>query len=155
MNCAWCSNPEGINPKPLPLYNSEKCINDKLCVKACKSNAICQQPDASYQLTATSYQQTGNSIKIDRRICEECTDYSCAEACNTGAIKIGGYSISSIELFKRLQKDRDYWGEKGGITLTGGEPFYQPEFALEILKLCYESYLPFRLFYQVVLNYYK
>ncbi len=40
LNCSWCSNPEGLNCYPEPLYNSSKCIFDHLCIKACKKQAI-------------------------------------------------------------------------------------------------------------------
>ena len=43
------------------------------------------------------------------------------------------------ELMKRIQRDRQYWGSNGGITLSGGEPMFQPEFALKILKYSYDS----------------
>lgn len=42
---------------------------------------------------------------------------------------------------KKIQRDRQYWGTGGGITLPGGEPLFQPEFAIEILKQCYDSYI--------------
>ncbi len=126
LTCRWCCNPEGIKYEPLPLYNSEKCIADKLCVKACTKKAITMN---------------GGELLINRELCKDCNDYSCADACNTGALKIGGYYISTDDLLKRLQKDRDYWGGRGGITLTGGEPFFQAEFATDILKRCYESYI--------------
>jgi pyruvate formate lyase activating enzyme len=133
MSCIWCSNPEGIKPYPIPLYNAEKCIYDGLCVKACD------------KLSAVSIQQSTFSnldeLIINRNLCKDCNGYKCAEACNTGALKIAGYYITVDELFQRLERERDYWGKDGGMTLTGGEPFNQPEFALEILMKCYKSYI--------------
>jgi pyruvate formate lyase activating enzyme len=35
----------------------------------------------------------------------------------------------------RALRYRDYWGEKGGITLSGGEPMLQAEFAAELFEL--------------------
>lgn len=139
MNCRWCSNPEGILPYPAPLYNAEKCIYDGLCVNACdKLSAI------SIKKSAVSGQHSAadkEELIINRDLCKGCIEYKCAESCNTGALKIAGYNISIEDLFNRLQRDRNYWGENGGITLTGGEPFSQPEFATELLKKCYKSYI--------------
>ncbi len=33
----------------------------------------------------------------------------------------------------------EYFGEKGGITLSGGEPLLQADFAYEVFKLCHEN----------------
>ena len=32
----------------------------------------------------------------------------------------------------------EYFGERGGVTLSGGEPLLQPEFAAEYFRLCHE-----------------
>jgi pyruvate formate lyase activating enzyme len=34
---------------------------------------------------------------------------------------------------------REYFGKEGGITLSGGEPLLQPDFAREIFTLCHEN----------------
>ena len=38
-----------------------------------------------------------------------------------------------------FQRDRSYWGEEGGITLTGGEPLMQEEFVLHLLERCHDA----------------
>lgn len=40
------------------------------------------------------------------------------------------------ELVKRVEKYKNYYGQTGGVTFSGGEPLLQPEFLLECLKLC-------------------
>ena len=37
------------------------------------------------------------------------------------------------------EKDRAFYGELGGVTLSGGEPFLQGEAAIELLKACKEK----------------
>lgn len=45
--------------------------------------------------------------------------------------------FSPEEVLKRALRYRDYWGEKGGITLSGGEPMLQAEFASELFELAH------------------
>lgn len=49
----------------------------------------------------------------------------------------GGYEADSGELIKKLIKFKPYYKSSGGgVTFSGGEPLLQPEFLLEMLKLC-------------------
>jgi pyruvate formate lyase activating enzyme len=48
----------------------------------------------------------------------------------------GGNSYSPEELLRIILKYKSYFGDEGGVTFSGGEPLMQPEFLLEILKLC-------------------
>ena len=47
--------------------------------------------------------------------------------------------ITPQELVAKAEKYKNYFGNKGGITFSGGEPLLQPEFLLECLKLCKEK----------------
>ena len=47
--------------------------------------------------------------------------------------------ISPQELVEKVEKYKNYYGEDGGVTFSGGEPLLQPEFLLESLKLCKEK----------------
>ncbi|MBE6666521.1 MAG: pyruvate formate lyase-activating protein [Ruminococcaceae bacterium] len=50
-----------------------------------------------------------------------------------------GTEYSAEEIVKRVLRFREYFGEKGGITLSGGEPLLQAEFAHEIFTLCHQN----------------
>lgn len=51
-----------------------------------------------------------------------------------------GYAISSDALFIELEKERVFMEDShGGVTFSGGEPFYQPEFLLECLTKAKEA----------------
>ena len=51
----------------------------------------------------------------------------------------GGKMFTAEEIVKKALNYREYFGEKGGITLSGGEPLLQPEFVYEVFKLCHEN----------------
>ncbi len=51
-----------------------------------------------------------------------------------------GYEISVDEVIKIIKKDKVFYDESGGgVTFSGGEPFIQTNFLLEILKECKRS----------------
>ena len=47
--------------------------------------------------------------------------------------------ITSEEVLKIYNKYKNYYGETGGITFSGGEPLLQKEFLLETIKLLKEN----------------
>lgn len=48
-------------------------------------------------------------------------------------------TINPKELVEKVEKYKNYFGDKGGVTFSGGEPLLQPEFLLECLKICKEK----------------
>ena len=50
-----------------------------------------------------------------------------------------GTIFTAEEVAAKAERCREYFGENGGITLSGGEPLLQPEFAKEIFSLCHEK----------------
>ena len=54
---------------------------------------------------------------------------------DTGNMKDGKlYTVE--ELLKEAETCRDYWGKKGGITVSGGEPLFQIDFLIELFEEC-------------------
>ena len=47
--------------------------------------------------------------------------------------------ISSEEVLKTYNKYKNYYGETGGVTFSGGEPLLQSKFLLETIKLLKEN----------------
>lgn len=39
-------------------------------------------------------------------------------------------------VFEKIKRYRNYFGKDGGVTLSGGEPLLQAEFATELFKMC-------------------
>lgn len=54
--------------------------------------------------------------------------------------KAGAMEINSEELFNKIHRFKPYYQKTGGgVTFSGGEPLLQPEFLIEMLKLCRED----------------
>ena len=47
----------------------------------------------------------------------------------------GGEAWTAEALFQRVYRYRNYWGKKGGITVSGGEPLRQMEFLTAFFEL--------------------
>ena len=60
----------------------------------------------------------------------------CDEGCFSGARVICGKEYSSEELLSELMLDFEYYGVKGGVTFSGGEPLMQREFLKKMIPLC-------------------
>ncbi len=50
-----------------------------------------------------------------------------------------GTEYTAEEIVNRVLRFREYFGREGGITLSGGEPLLQAEFAHEIFTLCHQN----------------
>jgi len=72
--------------------------------------------------------------------CRDCTGKPCIEACPSDALSLAGFDMESAQLMETIARDIPFYRNSGGgVTFSGGEPFYQPEFLMEMLKRCKES----------------
>lgn len=51
----------------------------------------------------------------------------------------GGIEYTASDIVEKAKRYKEYFGDNGGITLSGGEPLLQPDFAMEIFRLCKEN----------------
>ncbi|MBO5059519.1 MAG: radical SAM protein [Clostridia bacterium] len=63
----------------------------------------------------------------------------CSEGCFAGAKVVCGKEYTPDELLCEILLDKDYYGENGGVTFSGGEPLAQKDFLKEIIRLCKNS----------------
>lgn len=50
-----------------------------------------------------------------------------------------GEAMTPEELVGKIRRFKPYFKKDGGVTFSGGEPLMQPEFLLEVLRLCKEE----------------
>ena len=118
LRCAWCHNPESWSPKPQKLYKRSKCIGCGSCVAACSQDAI--------ELTPDGVVPTENRCVL----CGKCTD-----ACPAAALEMSGRAWPMDELMAEVEKERGVMADSGGgVTLCGGEPLMDPDYALGLLR---------------------
>ncbi|HUI69451.1 MAG TPA: glycyl-radical enzyme activating protein [Spirochaetia bacterium] len=123
LRCAWCQNPEGLDPALRLWYLPTQCIRCGLCEASCPEGAISLSADADPY------------VQIDRELCTTCG--ACVTACPTTALSFDGSKVSAEEAAETLLRDVEFYRESGGgITISGGDPLVQHEFALEVLGLC-------------------
>ena len=117
LRCIWCHNPESLDKSPTLSFDKHKCSSCGSCLTVCSSRTI-----------------ENGIIKINREKCKRCG--KCAEICLCDANEIIGKEMTASQVLDEVLKDKIFYDTSGGgITVTGGEPSYQPDFTLELLSL--------------------
>ncbi len=103
LRCVWCHNPEGLSPKPEIYIKHTRCLHCGLCKRECSHL--------------------------------ECQGFGrCLHICPENLVSVAGKEWESDALAEKLLKHTEIYTETGGgITLSGGEPLMQAEFAIELL----------------------
>lgn len=51
----------------------------------------------------------------------------------------GGQTYTAEQILEKVLRYREYFGEQGGITLSGGEPLLQAKFVEQTFRICHEN----------------
>jgi pyruvate formate lyase activating enzyme len=120
LRCEWCHNPESQSPRPEVIFRVSRCDLCGACLEACQHSAISWSPDGPL---------------TDRQVCERCGE--CADVCYSEARQVVGRQMGLAEVLDEIRQDQVFFEESGGgVTLSGGEPLFQKDFSLAILKAC-------------------
>ena len=121
LRCQWCHNPEGLERDREMAYDPARCIGCRACLQACEHGAHEFLPEGEHLRHAEH--------------CERCG--ACVETCYAGALEAIGEAKTAQEVVDVVLRDKPFYDNSdGGVTLSGGEPLYQPEFSVAILELC-------------------
>lgn len=122
LHCFWCHNPESIRPRPEIQFYADRCIGCRECLAVC--------PQGAHLFNG------GHEYARDKCIvCGQCVDICC-----NAAVELTGQRLTVDEVMAEVLADKTFYATSGGgVTLSGGEPLLQREFAHAILARCREE----------------
>lgn len=123
LRCKWCSNPETFKMEQSLYYFPKKCKGTGKCQIVCPQGAI-GKVDDFYN-------------RIDRDKCNLCM--KCVDSCLYDAYQICGTRYTVEDVFNIVKRDKVFYRESGGVTVSGGEPLQQSKFVKSLFKLCKED----------------
>jgi pyruvate formate lyase activating enzyme len=118
LRCAWCENPESQSFGYELAYDDRKCI----CCLDCMQLAR----DGEIELESGRPRLHRERMRNPEKF---------ARVCPTGALTVIGKDRSIAEIVAEIRKDLPFFRKSGGgVTLSGGEPYDQPAFLLDLLR---------------------
>lgn len=117
LRCQWCANPESQQMQPELAFSAHHCIECGQFAEPCRT---------CFAAASSSKEGTAN---LAGRV----------EICPTGALHWIGETRTAGDVLAEVLRDAPFYGEEGGLTLTGGEATMQPAFAEALLRLAKEA----------------
>ncbi|MDL4617825.1 glycyl-radical enzyme activating protein [Citrobacter amalonaticus] len=125
LGCRWCQNPESRARTQDLLFDARLCLEGcELCVQAAPG----------------VIERTLNGLLIHREKLTDAHLTRLTDCCPTQALTVCGDVKSVDEIMATVLRDKPFYNRSGGgITLSGGEPFMQPELAASLFKASHEA----------------
>lgn len=118
LRCLWCENPESQSFRAELGWDAKKCMGCLECSRVAHDGEM----DVVNGRPIFHREKIGDPRRF-------------ADACPSGALAVFGEERSVAEILKEIEKDIPFYKKSGGgVTISGGEPFDQPGFLLELLK---------------------
>lgn len=126
LRCLWCHNVEAQYTHQEFYYIKNKCKKCGLCAEICPEDAI------------SFFGPDGDFPKRDRNKCTLCM--KCVDECPYGALELVGRDWTIDEIMEEVEEDRLFYdNSEGGMTVSGGEALFHPEFTVALLKRAKEA----------------
>ena len=116
LRCDWCANPESQNLQPEFALSAQNCITCGQFAESCPAGWGQKYDRGDSQPVEIDY-----GVRVD--------------ICPTGAIHVFGERRTAGDVMQEVRRDVPFYGEWGGLTLTGGEATMQPDMAEALLRL--------------------
>ena len=118
LRCKWCQNPESWSLEPQLVWHADRCIGARRCLEVCSREALALERQG---------------LQIVRELCDGCGE--CVGVCQAGAVEMVGSERLVEDVTDEVLQDGVFFEESsGGVTLSGGDPLFQPLFARELMK---------------------
>lgn len=125
LRCRWCQNPESYSQHQEVLFDA------RFCLQGCE---LCQQTVP--QAITRQWEQ----VTLFREKLQPQDLAALANCCPTQALTLCGEEQSVAEIMATVRRDKPFYDRSaGGITLSGGEPFMQPQLAEALLRASHEE----------------
>lgn len=121
LRCRWCHNPESYERRTQIRYFPEKCRECGACAVVCQEKI-----------------EVRGKVRQNADRCAGCG--RCAKECVYDALVCLGEERTVDEVMDIVVRDRKYFDRSGGgMTVSGGEPLFWPEFVRDLMARAKET----------------